>query len=233
MLYLIIDAGQKFKPKHDYDKFESRDISSVKSKNRRLRILLRTVSFITDTRLVVIYDVDDLNARESTTLVEMLYDKHPDVKVIMTCKYEEDVSKHIRNMLGLRKKKVRSPGIKRERSFFDKLKLYIQTNVPVEQGLLLPFIKGIGFNRKLTSYNKELVAELDEMLFETHEEYLSYAWAGLHKPQKIRPKFKEVFKPEKVKKPKKTSVARKTRRVKKKQKTKVNRTKASRLRDFF
>lgn len=231
MLLLLIDAGYKFEPKGNYNSFEPRDISSTQSKNKELRIYLNTVSIVDGSRDVIIYNVDDLKVKQVTTLVNMLYDKHPDVRVIMTCRYEEDVSKHILQLLGLRKKKLRTPGTKREPSFFEKLTNYIRTRQPVEKGLMLPFLKSMGFNERLAEPNRELVAELDQMLFETHEEYLSYAWSGLHVPQKIRPSFKEVFKPEKVKKPKKTPVARKTRRAKKKEK--IKKSKAQKLADYF
>ena len=220
MLYLVVDPGDNYIPKAHHENFYHNDIPNVMSKSGALRVALNSVSIVTKTRSVNIFHVDKLNVKQVTLLVGMLYDKHHAVKVALTCTDEKKVSKHITNMPSLVRKKLRAPGVKRDASFFEKLKSYIRERKTPEIGLLLPFFRAIGTNEKLKPENQDLLIRLDTMLFETNSEYLAYAWAGQHRRQKINPVFKSVFKPEE-KKVKIDPIVKKTRKAKPKQRVKT------------
>lgn len=215
MLYLINDPGENYIPKGDYVSFHPNDIPNTASKANTLRVALKSKSILSKRKSVVIYNVNKLNAKQTSLLVGMLYDKHNTVKVVMTSTNEKEVNNHIKNMPGLRHKKIRAPGVKREATFFEKLTSYIQFKKVPETELLLPFVRSMASNQKLSEHNQELLVQIDSLMFETNSEYLTYAWAGLHRRQKIRPSFKSVYK-EKEKKVKIDPVVKKTRRAKKK-----------------
>lgn len=234
MIYLVIDPGEKFIPKGEYQSFYPKHIPNVIGRSKRLHLALFSGSVRSVEKQIVIWNVHKLNARKSALLAGLLITKADNVNVILTTISERLVNDHLKNIpMKLRRLKGRKYKAV-ERSIFQRMNMSLSTRrIPDKEELFILF-RSLGDTETLLPHNRKLIRKLDTALFRTNSDYIRYAWAGLHQNQRTRITVKS-YKSEESTKPKKVKidpVVKGTRKAKMRMKGK-SRNRQDRLSKYF
>lgn len=201
MITLLIDSKNNFIPDKNYIRIDYSELPTSFDKGVRLQQLIHSKGIFDKEILLAIEGVDKLDAKKSSLLSKFLISKPSTTKVLLIATNENKVSNHIVKISNSVKRIGRT---QKEKSFWENLRLnMISRRIPQEDEMYM-LLRGIGDSVGVSEDNRTLACKLDELLFETHTQYLTSAWAGLHNLERQKLTFVSTKKKDKVvkKKPK-------------------------------
>ena len=200
MITLLID--KKGVSLDNYIIIDYSDLPNTFDSGVDLQRLLHSKSLDGKDRYIAIDGVDNLDARKSSLLKKFLSSLPTTTKVLLTAQNEHNVSNHILQ-LQPRIKRIKGSRSKKEPTLWENMRLNMLTRqIPNDDDMYM-FMRTIGDTVEVMEDNRELACRIDEMLFETHTEYLTTAWAGLHRKERTKLTIKPTKKKEKKPKMKK------------------------------
>lgn len=185
MIVLLVDPHGSYVMDSDTIIFDKHEVpKSRKSAGNILRVIT-TMPMEGQPKKVAFMNIDELTKTQAGTLSEILFRAHKDIRIVLTALAEYNVDELIKS-LGLKTMHVSRDSKTKELNFYQNLLSYLTSRKIPNNNELFIFFKVLGHSPDLCEYNKNLLLELDKLLFKTHNEYIATAWAGLHRIEKIR-----------------------------------------------